>query len=189
MTPDDINDAAKTEPGRYTAPSYTPGALGAKDATNYFVSGKGGQQLTAFGTAIGHLDTLSKLANDLGNGNIQVFNRAAQAWAEQTGQPAPANFAAAKNAMSGEVAAALKASGATDQEISKVGETFSRAQSPAQLQGAISTYRSLLTTKLDNLRKQYDAGMKGQPNFGQTQENASPSAGGDFFSQFGGKSR
>lgn len=68
--------------------------------------------------------------------------------------------------MSGEVAAALKASGATDQEINEVGSTFNRAQSPAQLKGAINTYRTLLQSKANNLRMQYQQGMQGKPNFG-----------------------
>lgn len=162
----EINAANRLQPGRYSVPGYTPEALGAKDTTEYFTKGKGGQQLTTFNTAINHLDTLDKLADDLNNSNLQIANKAKQAWAEQTGSPAPANFAAAKNAMSGEVAAALKASGATDQEITKVGETFNRAQSPAQLKGAIQTYRTLLNSKAQNLHQQYEQGMKGKPNFG-----------------------
>jgi hypothetical protein len=133
-------------------------------------SGKGGQQITAYNTALNHLNTLERLAGDLGNSNVLVFNRAAQMWAKQTGNPAPANFEAAKNAMSGEVAAALKASGATDQEISHVGNTFDNAQSPAQLKGAIGTYRELLRGKAANLKKQYETGMQGKPNFGEQQQ-------------------
>jgi hypothetical protein len=140
--------------------------FGAKRSTKtYFTSGAGGKQLTAFNTAITHLDTLDRLAGDLGNSDVQLVNRAKQAWAEQTGNPAPANFEAAKNAMSGEVAAALKASGATDQEIAHVGATFNRAQSPAQLKGAINTYRELLKSKAQQLKGQYDAGMKGGAAF------------------------
>jgi hypothetical protein len=165
----DLNAANSQQPGRYTVAGFTPEALGQKTTTEYFTTGKGAQQVTAFKTAINHLDLLDKLSADLGNGNTQIFNRASQAWAEQTGNPAPANFAAAKNAMSGEVAAALKASGATDQEIAKVGDTFSRAQSPAQLQGAINTYRTLLQSKAQNLQQQYQQGMQGKPNFGSQQ--------------------
>lgn len=133
----------------------------------YMTSGKGGQQITAYNTALNHLNTLERLAGDLGNSNVLVFNRAAQMWAKQTGNPAPANFEAAKNAMSGEVAAALKASGATDQEITHVSNTFDNAQSPAQLKGAIGTYRELLRGKAANLKKQYETGMQGKPNFGE----------------------
>jgi hypothetical protein len=133
VTPMEINRAAKEEPGRYTAASYAPESVGAKDTTDYFTKGKGGQQLTAFNTAMNHLDTLDKLAADLNNTDLQVANRAKQAWAQQTGSPAPANFAAAKNAMSGEVAAALKASGATDQEITKVGERLRHRQRAATM--------------------------------------------------------
>jgi hypothetical protein len=143
-------------------------------------SGKGAQQLTAFNTAMTHLDVLDKLAGDLNNSNLQIYNKAAQAFAEQTGNAAPANFEAAKNAMSGEVAAALKASGATDQEIAHVGSTFSRAQSPGQLKGAINTYRTLLRGKRDQLKQQYDSGMQGQPNF-----NGGEQSGG-WGAKFGG---
>lgn len=173
VTPTEINRASAAEPGRYSPASYAPESLGAKDTTNYFTKGKGGQQVTAFNTAIDHLSTLNGLANDLGNSNIQIFNRAAQAWAQQTGNPAPTNFAAAKNAMAGEVASALKASGATDQEIEKVDQTFDRAQSPGQLKGAIATYRTLLNGKMANLKKQYGAGMQGKPAFSDQPDNGS----------------
>ena len=165
MNAADLNEANKVQPGRFTVPGYTPEALGEKGTTEYFTKGKGGQQITAFNTAIKHLDTLNILAHDLNNSNLQVFNKAAQTWKEQTGNPAPSNFAAAKNAMAGEVAAALKASGATDQEISNVGQTFDKMQSPAQLKGAIGTYRTLLQSKVDQLHGQYQQGMQGKPNF------------------------
>jgi hypothetical protein len=141
-----------------------------KAEQKYMTSGKGGQQLTAFNTAMVHLDTLDRLADGLKNSNIQLFNKASQEWAKQTGNPAPANFAAAKNAMAGEVASALKASGATDQEIAKVSDTFSNAQSPAQLKGAIGTYRELLGGKRDQLKKQFEGGMQGKPNFGDAKK-------------------
>lgn len=179
MDSNEINDAKLREPGRFTVPQYTPEQIGQKSSTAYFTRGAGGKQLTAFNTAIAHLDTLDRLAGDLNNTNIQVANRAKQAWAKQTGNPAPANFEAAKNAMSGEVGAALKASGATDQEIAIVGATFSRAQSPAQLKGAINTYRELLKSKAQQLQGQYNAGMQGKPNFQLSQPPAQTGSNND----------
>jgi len=171
------NAIGQTAPN--SADVKTPQAM-----NKYMTSGKGGQQLTAFNTAMQHLDVLDKLSSDLGNSNVQVFNKAAQAWAQQTGNPAPTNFEAAKNAMSGEVASALKASGATDQEIAKVDGTFNRAQSPMQLKGAIATYRTLLKSKAHNLQQQYQQGEQGQPNFG---DQSSPQQANDPFAQFGGR--
>src|SRR5882672_4061575 len=176
----DINAANRAQPGRYSAPGYTPEALGQKGSTEYFTKGKGGQQLTAFNTAMQHLDTLDKLSGDLHNSNVQIVNKAANAIAQQFGDPSITNFSAAKNAMAGEVAAALKTSGATDEEIKKVDSTFSSAQTPAQLKGAISTYRSLLGSKAHNLKQQYESGMQGKPNF-------QPETSADPFAQFGGK--
>jgi hypothetical protein len=161
-------------------------AIKAED--KYMTSGKGAQQLTAFNTAMQHLDLLEKLGGDLQNSNLQIANKAKQSWAEATGNPAPANFEAAKNAMSGEVAAALKASGATDKEIEKVDGTFGRAQSPMQLKGAIAVYRTLLRSKAHNLQVQFQQGMQGKPAFNDNESApAAAPSGGDPFAQFGGK--
>lgn len=185
VSANDLNAMRAENPSRYSPASYSPESIGQRDTTAYFTKGKGGQQLTAYNTALAHLDTLQSLASALHNGDVQAVNRVAQRFKQETGNPAPTNFEAAKNAMAGEVASALKTSGATDQEIEKVDQTFSRAQSPAQLDGAINTYRSLLNSKAHQLQGQYAAGMQGKPNF-----NAAPSPqnpGGDFFSKFGGK--
>jgi hypothetical protein len=121
------------------------------------------QQLTAFNAAISHLDTLGRLALDLHNTDIQVLNRAKQAWQQATGKSAPVTFDNTKNALSGEYAQALKKSGATDEEIASVKESFSRAQSPAQLRDGIAVSREILTAKATALMRQYEAGLKGQP--------------------------
>lgn len=170
VSANDLNAMRAENPSRYSPASYSPESIGQRDTTAYFTKGKGGQQLTAYNTALAHLDTLQSLASALHNGDVQAVNRVAQRFKQETGNPAPTNFEAAKNAMAGEVASALKASGATDQEIEKVDQTFSRAQSPAQLDGAINTYRSLLNSKAHQLQGQYAAGMQGKPNF-----NAAPS--------------
>src|SRR5262249_52765861 len=52
-----------------------------------FRSGPQGNSIRSLGVAVDHLDTLRGMALALKNGNIQVFNRLAQAWAEQTGSP------------------------------------------------------------------------------------------------------
>lgn len=181
MSASDLDAAKTAEPGRYTAPQYTPEQIAGQTMAKN--TGQITKPLTAFNTAITHLNLLSELSKDLNNSNIQIANRAKQRWAQETGQAAPVNFAAAVNAMSGEVAAALKASGATDQEISHVGATFSRAQSPAQLQGAISTYRQLLTSKSAQLQKQYEAGKQGKPAFGN-QEQSGGGGGKNYWDQY-----
>ena len=174
MSAADLAAAQRQQPGRFVSPQYSPETLASVQMAKN--TGQITKPLTAFNTAVQHLTLLSSLANDLNNGNVQVVNKAKQRWAQETGQPAPVNFQAAVNAMSGEVAAALKASGATDEEIRNVGRTFSRAQSPAQLQGAISTYRNILGSKAQQLQKQYEAGRQGKPAFENNQEQQSKSA-------------
>jgi len=186
VSANDVNAMRAENPSRYSPASYSPESIGQRDTTAYFTKGKGGQQLTAYNTALAHLDTLQTLASALNNGDVQAVNRVAQRFKQETGNPAPTNFEAAKNAMAGEVASALKASGATDQEIEKVDQTFGRAQSPQQLEGAINTYRSLLNSKAHQLQGQYSAGMQGKPNFQPQASPAGDKSGGDFFSKFGG---
>jgi hypothetical protein len=178
MDSNSLNAANAREPGRYSVPGYTPEALGQKSTTEYFTKGKGGQQLTAFNTAIAHLGQMDQLADKLGNGDVQALNKFSQALSEATGNPVPAEFEAIRAALAGEVANTLKANGATDQEIHKVYDTFSRAQSASQLHGVASTYRGLLGSKRENLQQQYNAGMQGKPNFGGQNSSGEPTATG-----------
>jgi len=179
VSAEELNSSKVKEPGRYTVASFTPEAIGIKKITEYMISGKGGQQLTAFNTAITHLDTLEHLSLALENSDYYQVNRISQEWQKQTGQPEIKSFDAAKNAMSGEVAAALKASGATDQEIATVVESFDRAYSEKGLIAAIQTYRELLESKANQLKAQYESGMQGKPAF-KKETPETPKPGGNI---------
>jgi hypothetical protein len=121
-----------------------------------FSTGKQGQQVNAFNTAIDHLGTMDKLSDALQNNDIKAFNSIGNIVARQTGQPAPANFDAAKQIVTAEVIKAVVASGGGVTERQEAERNFATANSPAQLKGVIDTYKQLLGGQLKSLNLQYE---------------------------------
>lgn len=98
-----------------------------------FTSGPQGQTLNSLNTAIEHLDQFVGFAKTMGNGQFQSSNELKNWVKTQLGDSAPTNFDGIKTVLSGEVAGALKKSGATDTEIEHVERSMKSAGSPAQL--------------------------------------------------------
>ena len=125
-------------------------------AVKDFSTGKQGQQVNAFNTAIDHLGTMSKLTDALQNNDIKAFNMLGNTVARQTGQPAPTNFDAAKQIVTAEVIKAVVASGGGVTERQEAERNFASANSPEQLKGIINTYKQLLGGQLNSLNLQYE---------------------------------
>ena len=129
---------------------------GRGQAVKAFSTGKQGQQVNAFNTAIDHLGTMDKLSDALQNGDVKAFNALGNTIARQTGQPAPTNFDAAKQIVTAEVIKAVVASGGGVTERQEAERNFAAANSPAQLKGLINTYQDLLGGQLKSLNLQYE---------------------------------
>jgi hypothetical protein len=125
-------------------------------AVKDFSTGKQGQQVNAFNTAIDHLGTMDKLSDALANGDVKGINALGNEVAKQTGAPAPTNFNAAKQIVTAEVIKAVVASGGGVTERQEAERNFSNANSPAQLKGVINTYKQLLGGQLKSLNLQYE---------------------------------
>lgn len=125
-------------------------------AVKAFATGKQGQQINAFNTAIDHLGTMDKLSDALANGDLKAINFLGNEVAKQTGQPAPTNFNAAKQIVTAEVIKAVVASGGGVTERQEAERNFANANSPAQLKGVIDTYKQLLGGQLKSLNLQYE---------------------------------
>ena len=125
-----------------------------------FSSGLEARNVRSFNTAIDHLDTMSKLATALDNGDIKAFNAVGQGFASQTGSAAPTNFDTAKSVVGGEVAKALAGSSMALKDREEIRDSISRANSPAQLAGAVNTLQQLLGGQLKSLELQYETGTK-----------------------------
>ena len=139
-------------------PEWDETTFNAKDkASRDFTTGKQGDMLRSFATAGEHLDQLGNLVTAMSNGNTVLFNRIANTWATQTGQPAPTNFDAAKDIVAKEVMKAIIAGGGGQAEREELAQQLSNAKSPQQLAGVIKQYRGLMSAQYENLMKQRDA--------------------------------
>lgn len=138
-------------------PSYDATQFGSKTkARNDFATGKNGNTVRSLNVAVQHLDQLGQLSGALGNGNVQAFNQLGQAYAQQTGSPAPTNFEAAKQLVSDEIVKAIVGSGGGVADRENAAATISKASSPQQLAGVIQTYQGLMSGQLSGLKQQYE---------------------------------
>lgn len=124
-----------------------------------FTSGKQGQNVTSFNTAIGHLGTLAQSAEGLDNTNYPIWNGIGNFVDTQTGDPRVTNFNVAKQAVVDELERAFKGSGGNVHEIKQWEETLNSSRSPAQLRGAIQQAAGLLQSRIGAMHDSYNAGM------------------------------
>jgi hypothetical protein len=134
----------------YDATTYAAKLKGAKD----FATGQQGNALRSVETANAHLDQMGELVDALNNGNIPIVNRIANAYQQQTGNPAPTNFEAVKNIIGQEVVKAIVAGGGSAGERDEAAKAFSAANSPTQLKQAIQHYRMVMGAQQANLLAQ-----------------------------------
>jgi hypothetical protein len=142
------------------------------DATQYnvrmgvkrdFTSGKTANIVNSLNTVVGHLDTLSQVADKLDNGSVQKWNQFRNALSTNLqDDPRVTNFNTAAAAVAGELATVFKNTGGTDQEIKAWHDKMSSSQTPAQLHGSINEVINLLGSRLDALRNKYEQGL-GKP--------------------------
>jgi hypothetical protein len=128
-----------------------------KVAIQRFESGPQGNTIRSLGVVVDHLATLRHLATALDNGDIPMFNKLAQSWAEQTGSPIPTNFDEAKQIVGTEIIKALGVAGAgTQAERAEASESFARWRSPSQLLSGIDdVMRPLMLGQLKGLERQF----------------------------------
>ena len=138
----------------YNAQNYAS----SQKAYNAFTSGQQGNAVRSFSVATSHLDTLSRLADALQNGDTKVINKVANAYKEQTGSPAPVNFDAAKQIVGDEITKAIIGAGGGVGDREKAQAAIAAANSPAQLKGVIETYKELMAGQLGGLKRQYEQG-------------------------------
>jgi hypothetical protein len=146
-------------------PTFDAANLPARIATRKaFTSGKQGQNITSFNTALGHLGTLAQAAEDLKNtGSIPLLsttvNGIKNAISAGSGNPQVTNFNVAKQAVVDELERAFKGTGGNVHEIEQWENTLNASRSPEQLRGAIKQAAELLNSRIGAMRDSYNAGM------------------------------
>jgi len=138
-------------------PDYRAGDIESSiKATKDFSTGKNGNTVRSLNVAVNHLDTLGQLSEALNNNDINLFNKLGNAYAQQTGNPIPTNFNAAKKIVADEIVKGIVGSGGGVADREEAANSINAANSPAQLKGVIDTYKQLLGGQLSGLKQQYE---------------------------------
>lgn len=129
---------------------------------NNFTSGAYSKTINSLNTATAHIDTLANQVKSLGNVGFVPANVVKNFVGSKTGILSTAGAKTSIAGVTGELAAAFKQSGATDQEIKALG-TVDENSSPQDIKKYVESATSLLAGKLGALNDTYSAGMGQAP--------------------------
>lgn len=131
-----------------------------------FTSGPQANNITSANTVVGHLNSLSQAAKELGNSSFTPWNQVANTAEGLIGNPAPVKFNIAANAVTSELSKLFRGTGAaTDQDVREWRKSINPNMSPDQLQTAISEAVNLMGSRLDALKNQWETGIKSPKDF------------------------
>jgi hypothetical protein len=161
-----------------------------KGVEKAFTSGQYSQQLNSINRAREHMGTFLDLAKNINNTDIQIVNKAKNAFKTAFGSEAPVDLNIAKQAFASEVGKSFAGSSVALADRQELDHQISGASSWDQLSGAARTADKLLAGAQKALKQTYDAGRQAKPNFG---EGGADSTGGTkphpFFESLGGQAR
>lgn len=167
-----ILDAATKFDPSYNADYYDV----IKRTEEAFGTGKQGDSVRAFNTALLHEQTLAQYAKALGNGDLQMMNRLKNAFAQQFGVAAPTTFDGLKQIVGQEIVKSIVPGGGGVTERQELADHLSRAQSPQQFAQMIEAYQELGAAQLDGLKRQWLNGTYSKRGDFATQMQLNPIA-------------
>jgi hypothetical protein len=128
-----------------------------------FTSGGTSKELGSFNTAVGHINTLKPLIDQLNNGNVAVFNNIGNWWNQNIlGKPAPTDFKGVRSFVAGEISKAVLPGGGGEQERLELANQASSANSGPALHSILERWQELLASKANAMRNKWDIGTQGQ---------------------------
>jgi hypothetical protein len=142
--------------GPTSASVQVPKAV-AKKAT----SGNWADQKIAFNTAIQHAELLRDAAKALNNGDIRALNSLKNKLATEFGDPDLTSFEAIANAYNHEITSVISKGHITDNEVKTGDRTLPANANFKTIDKVLKNYQALAQSKMTQLQKQIDAGMKG----------------------------
>lgn len=134
-------------------------------------SGKIGDQITAFNTAIAHADLLKKAAEALHNGDSRTLSGLSNRLKTEFGDPDVTNFDAIANAYNHEITSVISKGHITDSEVKTGGSTMPSNANFETISKVLDSYKSLASSKMQQLQQQVEKGKKGQANFPDSQSS------------------
>lgn len=152
--------------GPQSASVQAPKAV-AKKAT----SGTWADQKIAFNTAIQHAELLRDAAKALNNGDINALNALKNQAATQFGDPDLTDFEAIANAYNHEITSVISKGHITDNEVKAGDRTLPANANYKTIDKVLKSYQALAQSKMQQLQKQIDEGMKGNTGASAPQGN------------------
>lgn len=152
-----LSDAARFDP-TFNPIDYKTRLATRKD----FTSGKSAQNITSFNTAIGHLDSLDKSIDKLGNRGSSWYNAATapiSGQVDQKYQIALKDFNTSKQAVIDELTRAFRGSGGNVYDLMEWEKSINATESPAALHAATRRAIELLRSRIEAVGDQYNRGM------------------------------
>lgn len=145
-------------------PTFDSVNLGARAKTRgAFTSGVQARNITSFNTALGHLGTLAKAAEDLHNSSFPTYNRVINGIGPEVGATDLAGrvkaFGIAKQAVVEELGRAFKGAAPDVHGTKEWEKQISDADSPVALRRAIGQAADLLGSRINAMQDSYNAGM------------------------------
>lgn len=152
-----------TAVGQYD-PTFNQSDYGARAKTRAsFTSGPNAANITAFNTAIGHLEHLDSTIDALGNTGLPWLNGPLQAakvnTANSAEQQAIKDFNGARGAAASELTKAFRGAGGAEADVQYWLKQFNQADSQHALHQSVRTAASLLQSRIDSMQDSYNTGM------------------------------
>jgi hypothetical protein len=163
--PGNITYAPKREAVGMTSPQSAT-SQAARSVTKSAVSGKIGDEINAFNTAIQHANLLRTAATALSNRDQNTLNGLRNSFKNEFGATGPVTAQVISDAYTREINKMLSSGHITDSEIGSIGKTLNvNRQALPQTLGVLDAYESLAKSKMQMRRNQVTQGQKGQANF------------------------
>jgi len=136
-----------------------------KKVLEWATTGKGGEEINAFNTALQHADLLKEAAIRLQNGDTRWLNEKKNEFKSAFGDPNLTSARAIANAYSREVTKMLSSGHMTDSEIGSAEATLPLDANIETIEGVLDAYKALAGSKMQQRYNQYQQGLQAKPNF------------------------
>lgn len=149
-----------------------------QDAAKKARSGAWADTRLAYNTALDHSDLLLKAADALDNGDATAMNSLKNGFKAAFGWSGKINYDAIANAYNHEVTSVVSKGHITDAEVSSGHATLPDNVNKETIHDVVNSYRSLMTSKRDELDKIIKAGAGNKANAVINTGSSSDAAGG-----------